>query len=117
MKNIIIVEDNKHIRELLSDFLTEQNFFVQTFESVKDFYNTNKTYTPNLYIFDVMLSDGYGTELCKSTKQNTESKNIPVLLMSAHSKSKNIEDCKCDIFIKKPFDLENLLEQIKILTA
>lgn len=69
---------------------------------------------PDLYLFDVNLPDGSGVELCNQIKKDTESEDIPVIIMSAHANLKTMADeCQPDELISKPFDLDSLLCSIK----
>ncbi|KQT18161.1 hypothetical protein ASG31_05355 [Chryseobacterium sp. Leaf404] len=114
MRKIYIVEDDDSIREILEIFLISEDFAVQSFETVKDFDQRNKEDKPDLYLFDVMLPDGSGIDLCTEIKTSRENAEIPVLIMSAHAQLKNFaDDCQPDGFISKPFDIDHLLSQIK----
>lgn len=114
MRKIYIVEDDDSIREILEIFLTSEDYDVQSFENVKEFDQRNKEEKPDLYLFDVMLPDGSGIDLCSEIKTSTENAEIPVLIMSAHAQLKHFaDDCQPDGFIAKPFDIDHLLLQIK----
>lgn len=114
MRTIYIVEDDDSIREILEIFLTSEDYVVESFENVKEFDGRNKENKPDLYLFDVMLPDGSGIDLCTEIKKSSENAEIPVLIMSAHAQLKHFaDDCQPDGFISKPFDIDHLLVQIK----
>lgn len=114
MKKIFLVEDNQDIREILDLFLTAEGFSVETFETVKDFDQRNSDITPDLYLFDVMLPDGSGIDLCNQIKNNSKHAFVPVIVMSANVKVDQMRNrCKPDDFISKPFDLNNFADRIK----
>lgn len=114
MRKIYIVEDDDSIREILEIFLTSEDYDVQSFENVKEFEQRDKEEKPDLYLFDVMLPDGSGIDLCSEIKTSSENAEIPVLIMSAHAQLKHFaDDCRPDGFISKPFDIDHLLLQIK----
>lgn len=114
MNKIYIVEDEPAIREILEIFLISEDFIVESFENVKSFSQRNKNSNPDLFLFDVMLPDGSGIELCNQVKNSTDSSNIPVILMSAHAKTNDfIGKCNPEDFIHKPFDIDNLLSKIR----
>ncbi|KQS92408.1 response regulator [Chryseobacterium sp. Leaf394] len=118
MRKIYIVEDDDSIREILEIFLTSEDYSVQSFENVKEFDQRNKEEKPDLYLFDVMLPDGSGIDLCSQIKTSRENAEIPVLIMSAHAQLKNFaDDCQPDGFISKPFDIDHLLLQIQEIIA
>lgn len=115
MRKIYIVEDNEGIREILEIFLTSENYSVKSFESVSDFANRDTTDTPDLYLFDVMLPDGSGIDLCHQIKEDNHNDGVPVFIMSAHASLNDMKDlCKPDDLIAKPFDIENLLQRIQL---
>ena len=69
---------------------------------------------PDLYIFDVMLPDGSGIDLCEEIRKDVDNKNIPIIIMSAHATLDYIcESCQPDDFIPKPFDLDTLLLKVQ----
>jgi len=62
----------------------------------------------------VMLPDGNGIVLCNEIKENQRSAHLPVLVMSAHSPAEKLAKETCaDGFITKPFDLDQVLDEIK----
>ena len=62
---------------------------------------------PDLILLDIMMPDMDGYEVCKRLKENENTKNIPVIFLSAMSEKKDeikaIESGGVD-FIRKPFD-------------
>ena len=114
MRKIYIVEDNEAIREVLEIFLMSENYDVKSFGSVSEFSNRDITVTPDLYLFDVMLPDGSGIDLCQQIKRDQYNDGIPVIIMSAHANLSHMKNiCQPDDLISKPFDIENVLERIQ----
>ncbi len=112
MKEIFIVEDNDHIRELLEFILTDQDYVVKSFPNARSFQQLITKEHPDLILMDVMLPDGNGLEMCKNLGNNKETSEIPVILMSAHA---NISKDNCAVdFIPKPFDVEDLIKRIGV---
>lgn len=113
MKTILLVEDNQEIREILDMFLKAEGFWVESFATVKDFNLRNSHIIPDLYLFDVVLPDGSGIELCNQIKNNIEKSAVPVVIMSANAKIDAMKNlCQPDEFISKPFDLTNLANRL-----
>lgn len=113
MRKIFLVEDDQAIREVLEVFLTSENYLVQSFGTVQEFKARDTNIIPNLYLFDVMLPDGSGVDLCKQIKNNNDNDGVPVIIMSAHAKLSQLSIfCEPDDFITKPFDIDNLLSRI-----
>lgn len=60
-----------------------------------------------------MLPDGDGEVLCQELGEREETRKIPVILMSAHADKKRFMPCHSKDFVRKPFDIEQLLETIE----
>lgn len=111
MKKIFIVEDDNGIRELLEILLQTYNYDVETFGTVKSFKKGIPGKIPDLFLLDIMLPDGNGLQLCRELKNNEETGDVPVVLMSAHADINRREGA--NDFISKPFDVEELLNRIE----
>lgn len=111
MKKIFIVEDDNGIRELLEILLQTYNYDVETFGTVKSFKTGTPGKIPDLFLLDIMLPDGNGLQLCRELKNNEETGDVPVVLMSAHADINRLEGA--NDFIPKPFDVEELLDRIE----
>jgi len=118
MKTIFIVEDETGIRDALQLLLSFENYDVRSFSTFKAFTERDKSAVPDIFILDVMLPDGLGTDLCNQLKKEPETSHIPVIIISAHAKAENvINSCEADEFIPKPFDIDDVLMKIEKLTA
>lgn len=105
MKNysILIVEDDRDIRQLLADYFTKKNFDV----TVKDNLPLNELANyPDLILMDVSLPGVSGKSICYMLKHNISTAHIPVIMMSASPTAK--VECLlagANEFIEKPFTL------------
>jgi DNA-binding response OmpR family regulator len=118
MKTIFIVEDETGIRDALQLLLSFENYDVRSFSTVEAFKNRDQSVVPDIFILDVMLPDGLGTDLCNQLKEAPETSNIPVMIISAHAKAENVtQSCQADEFIPKPFDIDDVLVKIEKLTT
>ncbi|SHF33272.1 response regulator transcription factor [Chryseobacterium takakiae] len=114
MRKIYIVEDNESIREILEIVLSSENYEVKSFGTVGEFSGRDVTVMPDLYLFDVMLPDGSGIDLCQEVKKDQNNLGIPVIIMSAHAHLTQMKElCQPDDFIAKPFDIDDVLERIQ----
>lgn len=115
-KNIYVVEDNDDIRELVQYLLESEEFNVTGFANVTDFNKQIAVQLPDMMVLDVMLPDGNGMEVCNKLKAQHDTKNIPVLLMSANTNVSYIsKESLADDFIAKPFDIDDLVSRVKSL--
>ncbi|MEK9642361.1 MAG: response regulator, partial [Paracoccaceae bacterium] len=116
MGDILIVDDERDIRELIADILEDEGFSARKVGTADDCMREVMTAPPNLLILDIWLkdSDMDGIDILKRVKK--EFPNIPVVIISGHG---NIEIAVAAIkqgaydFIEKPFNIDQLLVVIK----
>ncbi|PPR45123.1 MAG: Transcriptional regulatory protein OmpR [Alphaproteobacteria bacterium MarineAlpha5_Bin8] len=114
-KSILIVDDDKRLRELLEDYLVEKKlnvFLSDDFSSAIDIF---RYFTFDLVIVDRMMPTGDGIDLIEVIKK---SNNIPIIMLTAMGESENrIKGLKlgADDYISKPFEPEELFLRIKNL--
>ncbi len=76
-KNILIVDDDKRLRELLKDYLTEKNIDVYLCEDFLEAKEVLSFFLFDLIILDRMMPSGDGIDLVKHIKNNA---NTPVIM-------------------------------------
>ncbi len=112
-KRIHVVEDDEDIRFIIDFILRDANFDVELSASATDFYEKINYSNPDLILLDIMLPDGDGREICKKLKADASTKNIPIIMMSAHvAENDAIVVCNADDFITKPFDIDSFIHKI-----
>ncbi|TCC92689.1 response regulator [Pedobacter hiemivivus] len=113
-KFIHLIEDDEDIRFIIEYVLLEEGYEVEAFATATAFYRSLHRQKPNLIILDVMLPDGNGINICRTLKSDTETLNIPIIIMSAHAAEKSaLDEAGADDFISKPFDLNHFIHQVK----
>jgi len=114
--SILIVDDDKRLRELLEDYLLEKKFFVYLSEDFTSTKEILKYFMFDLIIIDRMMPTGDGIDLIKIIKEKS---STPIIMLTAMSESANkIEGLKfgADDYLAKPFEPEELyLRIIKLL--
>ncbi|MUP46429.1 response regulator [Gramella sp. BOM4] len=110
MKIIHILEDDYNIRELIQMLLETQGYKVEVFANINEFWKMENENVPDLFLLDYMLPDGNGLEVCKNLKSTDETRDVPVILMSAHPNLLNMEGA--DALLPKPFDVDELVQLI-----
>lgn len=111
MSKIFLVEDDDSIRELIEYLLISLKYEVQTFPTAQEFHNEMQSRNPDLILMDIMLPDGNGLNICRKLRNNKKTKDIPVILMSAHESIAR-GACASD-FVSKPFEVDDLVQKIK----
>ena len=114
-KSILIIDDDKRLRELLEDYLIEKKLNVFLCDDFSSAENIFKYFTFDLIIIDRMMPSGDGIDLINIIKKN---KNIPIIMLTAMGEIENrIKGLKygADDYISKPFEPEELYLRIKNL--
>ena len=116
-KKILVIEDDKDIRDTIVYILQEENYEVIASEDSKILKSIND-YKPNLVLLDNWLtdwkSDANGQQLSKELKSNPATSHIPVIIISAVSNIKEIAEAGlADGYLRNPFDLNELIEIVK----
>lgn len=118
MKNILIVDDEQHILELLKFNLKKEGYNILEADSGMLALEILKHNKVDLVILDIMMSDKDGYEVLKEIRFNKDTKNLPVILLSA--KSEEIDkilglELGADDYITKPFSVKELVVRVKAL--
>lgn len=118
MALIYIIEDDDSIREIEEFALKNAGHKVLGFTHAKDFYKKINEVIPDLCLVDIMLPDENGNEIVRKLRKNTETKNLPIIIVTAKTTEldlvKGIED-GADDYIKKPFSVMELISRVKAL--
>ena len=113
-KRILVVENDRAIREIIGYILAEEGFEVKTLGSVDDLLKHVLAYMPHAILLDIIVPGVEGTELCKTIKTSLNTKHIPVIVISTNPQvTATIKEVCADEVISKPFDLEDLIATIK----
>jgi len=115
MKKILVVDDEKNIRENIMDILTIKGFSVQTAVNGKEAILKLATFKPDLIISDVMMPEVDGYELLQYVRHNPETVNIPFVFITAKSDRQDIRkgmELGSDDYITKPFSVTELLSTV-----
>ena len=113
---ILLAEDHDHLREILEDYLVENDYEVKSFDNGEDAYYCFLTESFDLVLLDVMMPKMDGFTLCKKIREKEET---PILFITA--KVQEVDQLKgyelgCDDYIIKPFSLPVLLAKCKAIT-
>ena len=114
-KSILIIDDDKRLRELLEEYLTEKKYNIYLCDDFTSAQEIFEYFIFDLIIVDRMMPSGDGINLIKIIKE----KNItPIILLTAMGETENkIEGLKigADDYISKPFEPEELYLRIQKL--
>ncbi|MFY7813954.1 MAG: response regulator, partial [Chryseobacterium taeanense] len=86
--------------------------------TVDAFNKRDNSVKPDIFILDVMMPDGSGIDVCNALRNDPETANIPIMIMSAHAKDTEVTSkCNADEFVSKPFDIDAVLVKIENLVG
>jgi two-component system phosphate regulon response regulator PhoB len=115
-KQILIVEDEKPIRDMIAFGLRRAGFTVSEAEDCSEARSRIADSRPDLLLVDWMLPDQSGLELTRSIKRNKETQDLPVILLTARAEEQDKVaglEGGADDYVTKPFSPRELLARIQ----
>jgi two-component system phosphate regulon response regulator PhoB len=113
-KSIYLLEDDDDITALVSYLVDEIGHELVAHASVASLRSSLAGGLPDLFILDVMLPDGSGPEVFRALKADAATRQVPVLMMSAHANGAALaEACAADDFIAKPFEIDDFSARVQ----
>jgi len=114
---ILLVEDDKDVREYLHKSLENEYEIIEATNGVKG-YDKAVQHFPDLVLSDIMMPKRNGLELCSMIKNDIRIGHIPVILMTARSMVIHIKEgfqAGADDYVIKPFSMDVLRIRIQSL--
>ena len=113
---ILVVDDNKDICMLIENILLSEGYKVASCCNPLEFNTLLEKVRPKLIITDMLMSGFDGRTLTKEIKNNPETQDIKIMLMSAHPDASKIsETIGVDDFLTKPFEIDDLVTKVQEL--
>jgi two-component system phosphate regulon response regulator PhoB len=115
-KQILIVEDEKPIRDMIAFGLRRAGFAVSEAEDSSEARARIADSRPDLLLVDWMLPDQSGLELTRSIKRNKDTQDLPVILLTARAEEQDKVaglEGGADDYVTKPFSPRELLARIQ----
>lgn len=110
---ILIVDDDRHIAELISLYLDKEGYETKEVYSGKSALNEFAVFSPHLVILDIMLPEIDGYQVCREIRQIS---SVPIIMLTAKGevfdKVLGLE-LGADDYIVKPFDTKELVARVK----
>ncbi|NLP44747.1 MAG: response regulator transcription factor [Peptococcaceae bacterium] len=116
-KKIYVIEDDKHIQELLKYNLEQNGYKVRIFDSAEAFLQSSAD-APDLVLLDIMLPGMDGLDFCRLLKIEPVYKKVPIIMLTA--KGEELDkvlglELGADDYITKPFGIRELLARVKVV--
>ena len=115
---ILIADDDIGTRLAISDYLDLSGYHIITADNGIDALNTLEKYHPDLLVTDIMMPRMNGYELVRRVRQLSAFRLLPVILLTARTKIQERilgYQSGCDLYLPKPFELEELAAAIRNL--
>ena len=109
---------NQYDTDAMRELFINAGHKVLGFACARDFYRRLDDVIPDLCLVDIMLPDESGNEIVRKLRKNPDTKNIPVIMVTAKTTEmdlvRGLED-GADDYIKKPFSVMELMSRVKAL--
>ena len=117
MKKILVVEDEKNIRDTLKDILSLNGYKVFTAQNGKEGIEMATEELPDLIVSDVMMPEMNGYELIENIRKMEKFASIPFIFLTAKSDIDSLRNgmmLGADDYIVKPFKAKELINAIRL---
>lgn len=113
-KKILVAEDDTAILEVIKIILEGEGYEIISTDEKDTIFKLISSHNPGLILLDIWLSGHDGGKIAKYLKSNTDTKHIPVIMISANNDTEKISiESGADGFLLKPFDIDDLLKIVK----
>ena len=115
---VLVIEDEPDIRKTIDYNLTKESFEVIQAASIEEGEKALASNKIDVIILDLMLPDGTGLTLCRDIKSEPNTKNIPVIILTA--KTEEVDrvvgfELGADDYVTKPFSVRELILRVKAI--
>ena len=117
---ILIVEDEESLLKLESILLTSKGYDVKGVSTGQEALDALEEEKPDLVLLDIMLPEIDGFEVCRRIKSSPDTKNIPVIMLTAKKSREDMERGEkvgADWYITKPFKSAMVIKTIQRFMA
>lgn len=115
---ILVVDDDLGTRLSISDYLELSGYSVITANDGQEALAMVEEYQPDLIVTDIVMPRMNGYELVRRVRQKPRFRLLPVILLTARTKTQERilgYQSGCDLYLPKPFELEELAAAIRNL--
>lgn len=116
-RKILIIEDSKTVRNLLTHTLQNEGYDVYSTERGKSGLKKAFSLLPSLIILDLKLPDIHGLDFLKALKYKSKTSDIPIVILTNHASKKTVEEAldlgADDVISKDGFEVTSFLHRFK----
>lgn len=110
---ILVVDDDKHIAELLSLYLNKEGYETKEAYTGAEAVKVFKEFSPNLILLDLMLPEMDGYQVCSEIRKSS---SVPIIMLTAKGETFDKVlglELGADDYVVKPFDPKEIIARIK----
>jgi DNA-binding response OmpR family regulator len=113
-EKVLVVDDERQIRDLLNEFLTGEGYEVLLASNGEEAIELAETEYPDVILLDVKMPGFDGIEVCKRLKAEPKTQFVPVIMITGYIDNKMVAiEAGVDDFVNKPIDLVELAVRVK----
>ena len=115
---ILVVDDQTEVTEIIQTFLGSAGYEVSVVNEATEAIRRAHDFKPNVILLDIMMPGRDGYDICRELKEDPRFSNIPIIFLTG--RDRNDDQGRSfqsggDMFIKKPFSCERLLDIVNIV--
>lgn len=117
MNKILVIEDDRFLRENICELLANEGYEIDYAEEGKGGLEKARKFLPGLIISDIMIPDMDGFELLEVLQKDVITARIPFVFLTAKIELENFRrgmKLGADDYLFKPFDIQDLLNTVKL---
>jgi len=115
---VLVIDDEPEITEIVEAFLSEAGYIVSSENSPRRAIAKVNEFSPDVILLDIMMPEMDGYDVCQQIKHQPNFANVPIIFLTGKDRADDMgRSFKVggDMFIKKPFSCERLLEIVNIV--
>jgi len=115
---VLVVDDEPEITEIVETFLAESGYKVAVENSSAKAVAAARAFSPDVILLDIMMPGLDGYNICQELKADSQFAGVPIIFLTGKDRNDDMGRSfrsGGDMFIKKPFSCERLLEIVNIV--
>ncbi len=115
---VLVIDDEPEITDIVEAFLTEAGYTVGVENTPTNAIQKAREFHPDVVLLDIMMPGVDGYDICQALKKEEQLAQVPIIFLTGKDRADDMgRSFKVggDMFIKKPFSCERLLEIVNIV--
>jgi twitching motility two-component system response regulator PilH len=106
-RRVLVVDDDRDLCDLLSDFLSEEGYDVTRAYAGQDAIDSARASTPDVVLLDLLLPDVSGIAVGRALRDAPSTRDVPIVVISGDrgALARGTLELRADSFLEKPFSL------------